>query len=90
MNIRLESNWAGGKRGTGTITSENLSAKISIPSIYGGLGTDSNPKELFVASTTACFIATLTAIIEGKKLLIEGLSVHRITSYNVCYTKLLR
>jgi len=75
MNIRLESNWTGGKRGTGTIKSENLDAKISIPAIYGGLGTESNPKELFVASTAACFIATLTAIIEGKKLSIESLSV---------------
>lgn len=75
MNIRLESDWAGGKRGTGTIKSENLDAKISIPAIYGGSGTDSNPKELFVASTAACFIATLTAIIEGKKLSIESLSV---------------
>lgn len=75
MTINLQSNWDGGKAGKGTVKSDNFSAVITIPAVYGGQGTDSNPKELFVASTASCFIATLTAIIEGKKLEISSLSV---------------
>jgi len=75
MNIKLNSVWSNGKAGTGNIRSEGLDATVSIPAEYGGAGTDSNPKELFVASTVACFISTLTAMIAGKKLEIVSLSV---------------
>ncbi|WP_111896262.1 OsmC family protein [Acinetobacter sp. MB5] len=75
MNIDLELTWEGGKQGTGIIKGDNLTAEISIPTVYGGLGTGSNPKELYVASTAACFISTLTAMIDGKKLPIISLSV---------------
>lgn len=75
MNIKLNSVWSDGKAGTGNIRSEGLDATVSIPAEYGGAGSDSNPKELFVASTVACFISTLTAMIAGKKLEIVSLSV---------------
>ncbi len=75
MNINLQSTWIGGKSGKGEVKSDNFSATVTIPSVYGGQGTDSNPKELFVASTATCFISTLTAMIEGKKLDIVSLSV---------------
>lgn len=75
MKINLNSVWSDGKTGSGKITSEGLNATVSIPAEYGGAGTDSNPKELFVASTVACFISTLSAMIAGKKLEIVSLSV---------------
>lgn len=75
MSINLNLTWNGGMKGSGMIESEGLSAKISIPAVYGGLGQFSNPKELYVASTAACFISTLTAISENKKLPLESLSV---------------
>lgn len=73
MSVQLESTWTGGKSGKGEIQSDNLQATITIPAIYGGQGSHSNPKELYVASTAACFISTLTAMIEGKKLAIDAL-----------------
>ncbi|RQW62775.1 OsmC family protein [Vibrio viridaestus] len=75
MDIKLDLSWEGGMKGSGLIESEGLSTKISIPSVYGGLGEYSNPKELYVASTAACFLSTLTAISDGKKLPIESLTV---------------
>ncbi|HBW1603425.1 TPA: osmotically inducible protein OsmC [Klebsiella pneumoniae] len=75
MSIKLDLNWTGGMKGTGSIKGEDFSTDIAIPAALGGKGTGSNPKELFVASTAACFLATLAAISEGKKLPFENLSV---------------
>lgn len=75
MDIHLNLSWQGGMQGSGHIEGEGLNTKISIPAVYGGAGTDSNPKELYVASTAACFISTLTAIAQNKKLPLKSLSV---------------
>ncbi|MZI94178.1 osmotically inducible protein OsmC [Vibrio sp. CAIM 722] len=75
MDIKLNLSWTGGMKGEGLIQSEGLSTKISIPAVYGGLGEYSNPKELYVASTAACFLSTLSAISDNKKLPLESLSV---------------
>jgi len=75
MDIQLDLAWQGGMKGGGLIEGEGLSTKISIPAVYGGAGVDSNPKALYVASTAACFISTLTAIAENKKLPLQALSV---------------
>ncbi|WP_115718011.1 OsmC family protein [Gallaecimonas mangrovi] len=78
MSINLELNWAGGMKGTGHIKGDDFSADVAIPAALGGKGTGTNPKELFVASTAACFLATLAAISEGKKLPVESLSVDTV------------
>ena len=75
MSIKLNLSWEGGMKGSGLIQSEGLSTKISIPAVYGGLGEYSNPKELYVASTAACFLSTLSAISDNKKLPLQSLSV---------------
>ncbi|MFP8965081.1 OsmC family protein [Pokkaliibacter sp. CJK22405] len=75
MSTTLSLNWTGGKQGSGQIEGKDFSAAISIPESLGGAGTGSNPKELYVASTAACFLATLSAISEGKKLPVEALNV---------------
>ena len=68
MNTTLTLTWSGGMKGSGQIEGANTSMAIAIPAVYGGAGTGSNPKELYIAATAACFISTLTAMIEGKHL----------------------
>ncbi len=75
MDIKLDLSWQGGMKGSGLIESEGLSTKISIPAVYGGLGEYSHPKELYVASASACFLSTLTAICDNKKLPLESMTV---------------
>ncbi len=75
MNIQLNLSWQGGMQGFGLIKSDGLETQISIPAVYGGLGKYSNPKELYVASTAACFLSTLTAICANKKLPLDALTV---------------
>ncbi|QDK97493.1 osmotically inducible protein OsmC [Acinetobacter tandoii] len=58
-----------------SISLSKSSYSIAITTVDGGLGTGSNPKELYVASTAACFISTLTAMIDGKKLPAISLAV---------------
>ncbi|GHB34569.1 OsmC family protein [Salinicola rhizosphaerae] len=73
--INLELSWKDGFKGGGKIVGKEFSTDISIPAEYGGPGKGSNPKELYTASTAACFISTLTAMIGGKKLPLQQLSV---------------
>ncbi len=75
MDIKLDLSWQGGMKGSGLIESEGLSTKISIPAVYGSLGEYSNPKELYVASAAACFLSTLTAISDNKKLPLASMAV---------------
>lgn len=75
MDIKLDLSWQGGMKGSGLIESEGMETKISIPAVYGGLGEYSNPKELYVSSTAACFLSTLTAISDNKKLPLDSMKV---------------
>lgn len=75
MTIELNLSWQGGMQGTGIVKGSEVEFPISIPTVYGGKGTGSNPKELYVASTAACFLATLSAISDNKKLPVAALNV---------------
>lgn len=75
LDILLKADWKGGIDGKGRIEAADAAFDISIPKSYGGIGTDTNPKELFVAAIQACFIATLRGITLANKLPVEHLSV---------------
>ncbi len=75
MKVNLDLSWKEGFKGQGVIASENLNTTIAIPTIYGGSGNGSNPKELYVASVAACFISTLTAILEKSDVPVSELTV---------------
>ncbi|MEG6507692.1 OsmC family protein [Methyloligella sp. 2.7D] len=74
-NIKLNSAWDGGFKGKGQIAGEKFEVEIGIPADLGGSGAGANPKELFTSATAACFLATLRAITENKKVPVETLSV---------------
>ncbi len=75
LNITLNADWNGGVDGKGQIKAEDASFDIAIPKAYGGAGTDTHPKELYVAATQACFLATLRGITAMKKLPVEHIRV---------------
>ncbi len=60
--------WTGGTAGNATIKSTYLDTKLAIPKHLGGSGDGANPKELLVSAATACYVATLTYMLEQRKL----------------------
>jgi len=70
----LKTVWNGGAKGSGTIKANYLETNIAIPEALGGSGEGAEPKEILVTSATACFIMTLTGMLQGRKL-----SVAKIT-----------
>jgi len=74
-DIKMTAGWTGDFKGEGRITGDGWEVGIGIPADLGGSGAGANPKELFTASTLACFTATLRAITANKKVPVETLSV---------------
>lgn len=64
----LKTVWNGNSKGNGSITANNLDVNIAIPESLGGSGEGTGPKELLVSSAAACYITTLAAILEARKL----------------------
>lgn len=60
--------WHGGATGNGTLKADYLDTKVAIPTSLGGSGTGTDPKELLVSSAATCYIATLTYMLESRKL----------------------
>ena len=60
--------WNGGKTGQGTLKAEFLDTQVAIPIALEGSGDGADPKELLVSSAVTCYIATLTSILENRKL----------------------
>lgn len=73
--IDLSLSWSNGFKGNGLIKGQNFAVPIGIPTVYGGSGEGANPKELLASSAAACFIATLTAILENNKVQVRNLTV---------------
>ncbi|MBT9386869.1 OsmC family protein [Pseudooceanicola sp. CBS1P-1] len=75
LDISLKADWNGGVDGKGRIEAADAAFDIAIPKAYGGAGTDTHPKELYVAAAQACFMATLRGITAMKKLPVEHITV---------------
>ena len=76
MKINVNAVWDGGVTGNGTLKAEYLDTKIAIPTSLGGSGNGANPKEVLVASVTTCYTATLTFVLESRKLPVAELTVN--------------
>ncbi|MCO0600414.1 OsmC family protein [Peribacillus butanolivorans] len=76
MKINVNAIWDGGVTGNGTLKVEYLDTKIAIPTSLGGSGNGANPKEVLVASVTTCYAATLTFVLESRKLPVAELTVN--------------
>lgn len=68
LKTNVNAVWNGGTTGNGTLKAAYLDTKIAIPTDLKGSGNETDPKELLVSSATTCYIATLTSILENRKL----------------------
>lgn len=75
MQINLASSWTDGFKGAGTVEGHGFNVKIGIPASMGGSGEGANPKELFVSALASCYLSTLAAISDNKKLPVKSLNV---------------
>ena len=75
LNVNVNATWEGGTKGNGTLNSEYLETNISIPTFLGGSGDGAHPKEMFIASVSSCYTATLVYLLETKKIAVTELSV---------------
>ncbi|MDH4865425.1 OsmC family protein [Alcaligenes nematophilus] len=62
------------------MTSETMDLPIAIPTSYGGTGAGSHPKELLMASATACYVMTLAGLIAARKLPLINITVNSVLS----------
>lgn len=68
MKTNVNIVWQGGATGNGMLKADYLHTKVAIPTSLGGSGHGADPKELLVSSAATCFIATLTYMLESRKL----------------------
>ena len=76
MKTNMKAVWNGGIQGKGTLKAEHLETNIAVPESKGGSGDGANPSELLVSSATTCYIATLTFMLETRKLPVIELTVN--------------
>jgi len=67
--------WTGGVAGSGKLEGEYLKTELAIPRSYKGSGEGSEPMELLVSAAATCYIATLTSILENRKLPVEDVTM---------------
>jgi osmotically inducible protein OsmC len=75
LDFEVQLNWSGtGRQGAGLIDTDDLVLDFSAPASMGGRGVGTNPEELLVSAVSACYTATLFAVLERA-----GLTVHSLT-----------
>ncbi|MDP1421436.1 OsmC family protein [Peribacillus simplex] len=67
--------WNNGVKGNGVLKTEFLDAKVAIPTVLGGSGDGAFPKEVLVASVTACYTSVLVSMAESRGLPVVEISV---------------
>lgn len=67
--------WQDGTKGNGSLKTEFLDTKITIPKEFGGSGNGASPKEILIASATACYSSVLTSMVESKGLPIVEITI---------------
>ncbi|HBP0978959.1 OsmC family protein [Comamonas sp. Y6] len=75
LTTKLTTTWTGLIQGGGRMASETVELPIAIPRSYGGTGAGSHPKELLMASATACYVMTLAGMMAARNLPLADVSV---------------
>ncbi|SEN03174.1 SACOL1771 family peroxiredoxin [Lihuaxuella thermophila] len=71
----MKATWTGGRNGTGTIDAGHLKSQISIPAVMDGPDVGTNPDEMLIGAAGTCYLITLAAIIERRRLPVIELSL---------------
>ncbi|WP_416730879.1 OsmC family protein [Fictibacillus sp. JL2B1089] len=66
--FHLNAHWQGGRNDIGTIETQNLQTKVSIPPEMDGPGIGTNPDEMLLGAAATCYIITLAAMMERSKI----------------------
>jgi peroxiredoxin-like protein len=75
FKFSLSGTWNGGLMGYGTILTEGLQIQVSIPNEMQGPGLGTNPDELLLAASANCYMNTLVAILENRKIAVKSLKM---------------
>jgi lipoyl-dependent peroxiredoxin len=76
MKTSVKAVWNDGIAGNGMLKAEYLETNVAVPESKGGSGNGANPSELLISSATTCYIATLTFMLETRKLPVVELTVN--------------
>ncbi|MFD1425845.1 peroxiredoxin-like protein [Kroppenstedtia sanguinis] len=76
--FRLTADWNGGRNADGRISAGNLETQISIPQEMGGPGVGTNPDEMLIGAAATCYIITLAAMLERRRIPVKKLSLESI------------
>jgi peroxiredoxin-like protein len=67
-SFHITTDWPGLRNDVGTLSSENLHTKISIPPEMDGPGIGTNPDEMLLGAAATCYIITLAAMLERSHI----------------------
>ena len=64
----LKGKWNGGRLGEGHIETGAISSVVTVPTQMGGPGVGTNPDDLLLGSAATCYMITLGAVLDNRKL----------------------
>lgn len=73
--FELQGSWKGGLSGEGKIQTENLTTEVSIPTSMGGGEKGTNPDELLLSSSAACYFMTIGLYMERNHIPFEDIKI---------------
>ncbi|WP_273850540.1 OsmC family protein [Guptibacillus spartinae] len=73
--FELQGSWKGGLSGEGKIKTEHLTTDVSIPSSMGGSEKGTNPDELLLSSSAACYFMTIGLYLERNQIPFEDVKI---------------
>lgn len=93
-HFHLKADWPGLRNDVGTIETENLKTKISIPPEMDGPGVGTNPDEMLLGAAATCYIITLAAMmqrsgVEKESLTMESEGIVDVTDGVFTYKKII-
>ncbi len=71
----LSASWEGALEGNGTLSTQGLEARFSVPVSLGGAGAGTNPEELLLGAASSCFLITLAAVLQRRKIAVSKLEI---------------
>jgi peroxiredoxin-like protein len=72
--------WQGGRSGSGQIHTDALQTQITVPSQLNGQGTGTNPEELLLSSSAACYLITLGILLNKRNLPVKSMTVESLAT----------
>ncbi|MGA9289963.1 MAG: OsmC family protein [Anaerobacillus sp.] len=73
--FELQGSWKGGLSGEGKIETDHLTTDVSIPVSMGGTEKGTNPDELLLSSSAACYFMTIGLYLERNKIPFEDIKI---------------